>query len=285
MMKTKIQTQDKHVMVQSLRFHYREWGSASAPPLLVLHGLTGHAWEFDGVASALADQYHVLAVNQRGHGASSWGEEYSPTVMADDIAALLDILGLDRVRVIGHSMGGVNSWWLAARHPERVERLVILDADPKMITSDQLVSGWMVALDVYAQSQYTGLEEAVQEYLAGYTGLHQQELHAFAINNLKVDPEGYWTWRFDARGLVGWLEHASSDEEAHWSALRQLACPVLVVRAGDSPFTNTAAAECMVREISRARLIEIPGTGHDIHIDQHDALLAALWPFLSADWG
>jgi pimeloyl-ACP methyl ester carboxylesterase len=205
--------------------------------------------------------------------------------MADDIAALLDTLGLDCVRVIGHSMGGVNSWWLAARHPERVERLVILDADPQMITSDELVSGWMVALDVYAQSQYTGLEEAVQEYLAGYTGLHQQELHAFAINNLKVAPEGYWTWRFDARGLVGWLEHASSDEEAHWFALRQLACPVLVVRAGDSPFTNTAAAECMVREISRARLIEIPGTGHDIHIDQHDALLAALRPFLSADWG
>jgi pimeloyl-ACP methyl ester carboxylesterase len=125
----------------------------------------------------------------------------------------------------------------------------------------------------------------VPEYLAGYSGLHQQELHAFVINNLKVDSERHWTWRFDARGLLGWLEHASSDEEGHWSALRQLACPVLVVRAGDSPFTNTAAAERMVREIPLARLVEIPGVGHDIHIDQHDALLAALWPFLSADWG
>ena len=70
-MKTEIQAQDKHVMVQSLQFHYREWGRTSALPLLVLHGLTGHAWEFDGVASALADQYHVLAVNQQGHGARS----------------------------------------------------------------------------------------------------------------------------------------------------------------------------------------------------------------------
>jgi esterase len=73
------------------------------------------------------------------------GEEYSPAVMADDIVALIDALELGRVRVIGHSMGGVNSWWLAARHPERVERLVIVDVDPKTISSHELAGGWMAA--------------------------------------------------------------------------------------------------------------------------------------------
>ena len=82
-MKLAFQAQDKHVMMNGMWFHYRAWGSVSAPPLLILHGLTGHACKFDGVASALADQDHVLAVNQRGHGASSWGEEDSPTVKAE----------------------------------------------------------------------------------------------------------------------------------------------------------------------------------------------------------
>jgi esterase len=95
-MKLEFQAQDECVVVNGLRLHYREWGSASVLPAVILHGLTGHAWEFDGVASALARQYHVLAVNQRGHSASSWTEEYSPKTTADDVAALVDILDLGR---------------------------------------------------------------------------------------------------------------------------------------------------------------------------------------------
>jgi pimeloyl-ACP methyl ester carboxylesterase len=205
--------------------------------------------------------------------------------MADDIAALIDALELGRVRVIGHSMGGVNSWWLAALYPEQIERLVIVDVDPETISSNELTGSWIAALGTYAQSTYATPEDAVQEYLAGYTSSHQQELRAFVINNLKVDSEGRWTWRFDARGLVSWVEYASRHKEAHWSVLRQLACPVLLLRAGNSPFTKTAHAERMVREIPRALMVEIPGAGHDIHIDQYDAFLAELRPFLLASCG
>lgn len=281
-MKTAGQVQDKHIMVNGLRLHYRERGSTDAPPLLILHGLTGHAWEFDAVASALAESYHVLAVNQRGHGASSWAKEYSPEAMADDTTAFIDALELDRVRFIGHSMGGVNGWWFAARHPERVERLVLLDVSPETITSDELVGGLMATLDTYARSQYAEPEEAVRAYLAEYTGSHQQELRTFVLNNLEEGSDGRWTWRFDARGLKRWLEHASASEEAHWSALRKIACPTLVIRAGDSPFTRAPDAERMAREIPRARLVELPASGHDVHIDQRDALLAELRPFLMA---
>lgn len=281
-MQSESQVHDKHSMVNGMRLHYREWGSSDAPPLLILHGLTGHAWEFDRVASVLADQFHVLVLNQRGHGASSWGEEYSPEVMADDLATLIEALDLDRVRVIGHSMGGVNSWWLAARHPEHVERLVIIDIDPEVITSEEVVDGWRAALDTYAQSLYADPEEAVTEYLAEYTGSHQHELRSFVINNLRENTDGHWTWRFDAHGLVSWMEHASANEEVHWAALRQVSCPTLVIRAGDSSYTDALAAERMVREMPRARLVEISGAGHDVHIDQYDALLAELRPFLTA---
>jgi pimeloyl-ACP methyl ester carboxylesterase len=284
-MTTGTQAQDKWVVVRGLQFHYREWGYAHAPPLLILHGLTGHAWEFDRVAAALADRFHVLAVNQRGHGASAWAEEYAPAVMADDIAALSDTLQLDRVRIIGHSMGGVNSWLFAARHPERVERLAIIDVDPESITSEALVSVIVAVLHTYAQARYADPEEAVTQYLAEYTGPCRQQLRAFVMNNLKVTSDGAWTWRFDARGLVRWVEDASGSAEAHWSALRLLTCPTLVVRAGDSPFTKTSGAEDMRRNIPQARLVEIPGAGHDIHIDQFDALLAALWPFLIGSEG
>ena len=276
------EVRDRQVKVNGVQLHYRAWGTPEAPPLLILHGLTGHAWEFDSVAAGLADRFYVLAVNQRGHGASAWAEAYSPEVMAEDAAAFTSALGLGRVRIIGHSMGGVNGWWFGARYPEKLEQLVILDIDPEVIAAERIVDWWTRALAAYDAARYASSEDAVAAYLSGYGGQHRQELRAFALNNLEQNADGRWTWRFDARRLIRWMEQAAADEAAHWALLRKLACPTLVIRAGDSSFTSTPAAERMVREIPQARLVEIAGAGHDLHIDRFDALMNELRDFLRA---
>lgn len=273
---------DEFIDVNGVQLHYRTWGSAEAPPLLILHGLTGHAWEFDGIASALADEYHVFVLNQRGHGASDWADEYSPALMADDIAAFVEALQLDAVRVIGHSMGGANSWRFAAEHPDRTERFVNVDIDPTVITSDDVVTAFVGYLDFFAQARYTDPEEAVQDYLADYEGAHEDELRTFVLNNLVLNADGRWAWRFDAAGLTGWFDQARADEAAHWRTIAQIACPTLLVSAADSPFTTPAAQERMAAAMPDARLIEIAGSGHDVHIDQPEAFVAQLKMFLAA---
>jgi pimeloyl-ACP methyl ester carboxylesterase len=278
---SRAEAQDRYVAVNGLRLHYREWGSPSAPPLLILHGITGHAWEFDGIAAALGERWHVLVLDQRGHGASAWSRDYAPAAMAGDVAALVDALRLERVSVVGHSMGGVNAWWYAARHPARVERLAILDVTPDVIASPQLVAGMRSGLEAYADAAYADPQQALAAYLPEYTGPRSAELREFVRRNLQQGVDGQWRWRFDARGLTGWLDAAAADEAAHWSALRRIDVPVLIVRAGDSPFTASAGVERMVRELPRGRLVEIAGSGHDLHLDRHDALLRELRRFLS----
>lgn len=75
---------DGYVSVNGLRFHYREWGDPAAPDVLILHGLTGHAWEFDGIAEQLSAHFHVVSLNQRGHGDSDWASTYLIEDMIDD---------------------------------------------------------------------------------------------------------------------------------------------------------------------------------------------------------
>ena len=277
-----MQPEDDHVVVNGLMLHYRAWGDEHAPPVLILHGLTGHAWEFDALASALANEFRVVVLNQRGHGASAGAAHYSPELMMSDIARVIEALALGRVRLVGHSMGGVNGWWVAAHYSDRVERLAIIDIDPSVLTSDNAVDMWADALSAYAAARYPTREAAVASYLITRTDNADGELRQFAINNLTQDEDGQWKWRFDADRLIRWMEHAATDEEAHWSALQQLQCPTLVVRGGASPFTSTAEAERMVRAIPQARLVEIPNAGHDVHIDQRSALLEVLNPFLRA---
>lgn len=84
----------------------------------------------------LADRFHAIAVDQRGHGASEYAESYDPREMADDIGEIMVALGLKRAWLVGHSMGALNSYLYAAEHPEAVERLVIVDAGPDTFTPE-----------------------------------------------------------------------------------------------------------------------------------------------------
>ena len=118
---------DRFAVLDGVRFHYLDWGG-DGDPLLFLAGLgcTGHV--FAELAPHLSDRFRVLALTRRGHGLS--GEVSSGHALADgaeDARRLLDELGIERVHVVGHSMGGGEASALAARHPGRVASIVYLD--------------------------------------------------------------------------------------------------------------------------------------------------------------
>ena len=107
--------------------HRRE---GEGPPVVCLHGLLGSGRNWVGVASALAAGFEVVLPDLRNHGASPWSDEVGYPAMADDVAGLLDALGLASARLVGHSMGGKVAMTLALTAPERVERLVVVDIAP-----------------------------------------------------------------------------------------------------------------------------------------------------------
>jgi 3-oxoadipate enol-lactonase len=110
-----------------IRLAYRVWGSAGAPPLVLVHGLGDGAGDWDGVAPAFARHWRVYAPDLRGHGRSGRPGDYSVELMEADLLGFLDALGLDRVDLIGHSMGGLVGYLLAGDHPGRVGRLILED--------------------------------------------------------------------------------------------------------------------------------------------------------------
>src|SRR5690606_27659276 len=109
--------------------HHRESGSGT-PPVIVLHGIMGHAREWDVLVAALATRHRVVAVDQRGHGESDWATEYTATAMGRDVAGLVERHGLAPVDLIGHSLGGMVAAVCAAERPELVRRLVLVDVGP-----------------------------------------------------------------------------------------------------------------------------------------------------------
>ncbi|WP_030297718.1 alpha/beta fold hydrolase [Streptomyces katrae] len=106
----------------------RAAGAGAAPPVVLLHALGERAADWARVRDALARDRRVYALDLRGHGLSDRPAHYSPELMRDDVLGFLDALGLDRVDLIGHSLGGVVAYLVAAEQPHRIGRLVLEDA-------------------------------------------------------------------------------------------------------------------------------------------------------------
>lgn len=107
---------------------YRVWGKPDAPAMVLLHGIGGGGpGDWDTVAASLSDRWRVYALDQRGHGRSDWSGGYSMESLVADVRGFFATLGLTQAVVIGHSLGGVVAYLLAARHPQRVTALVVED--------------------------------------------------------------------------------------------------------------------------------------------------------------
>src|SRR6266540_6577460 len=120
---------DNTLDANGLPLHYLDWGNEAAPPMLLLHGFSGHAHTWDIFARAMCDQFRVLALDQRGHGDSDWAKDgaYGVDDHAADIGAFQDRLALGPLVLVGLSMGGRNAIRYTASHPGKVEQLVIVD--------------------------------------------------------------------------------------------------------------------------------------------------------------
>ncbi len=115
---------DHEVQVNGLKLHYQEWGEPSSPAVLMLHGFGVSGHMFDEFAARASDSYHLIALDQRGHGDSDWSElgDYSRAAFISDVEGFVKELGLERFVLMGHSMGGLNSAAYTAEYAHRVRR-------------------------------------------------------------------------------------------------------------------------------------------------------------------
>ncbi|HNA56448.1 MAG TPA: alpha/beta hydrolase, partial [Anaerolineales bacterium] len=116
------------VQVNGIRLHYLDWGG-NGPTLIFLTGMGSSAYIYGGFAPLFTDQFRVLALTRRGHGDSDYPETgYDADTLVEDIRQFMDALQIEKAAFAGHSIAGVELTHFAATHPERVEKLIYLDA-------------------------------------------------------------------------------------------------------------------------------------------------------------
>jgi lipase len=232
-----------------------------------LHGLAGHALRFERLAAEALGGLHVIALDLRGHGSSTWAPPWGIPQHLDDLVDTLDALELGAVSWIGHSFGGRLVAELAARSPERVERAVLLDP---ALHIQPVVAAERAAL-ARADTSFGSADEAIEARLVDGTLFstprsileHEMRVH------LVEGPDG----RLRARAcgeaaIVAWSEMASAAPP--WPD-----CPTLVV-LGERSWIPVD-----VPDRADVETVRVPG-GHSVLWDDFDATAAAVARFLAA---
>lgn len=283
-----VQPADHWVPLNGIRFHYLDWGNPQLPHAVLLHGgsLTAHTW--DMAALLLRDRYHLVALDQRGHGDTEWTPESelsrdNAELMLEDTRQFIEYLGYERLALVGMSMGGVNAIRYAARHPERLNALAIVDIAPETMREGQ------VEMEQFRQATETlsGFEDFLDRAMRFMPHRAPEHLRYSLSHSLKQTEQG-WTWKQDHRPRptadLSESQRAAAraqSADALWADVRAIDVPAILLRGEDSRILAADVAERTVAAMRDARLIVVARATHNVHSDNPADFAAALDAFLS----
>lgn len=258
-----------------LTLHCLDYGGEGRQPILFVHGGSAHAHWWDFIAPAFAPAYHVLAIDQRGHGESEWPEEweYSSAHYVSDLDQVIDQWGLGAPIMIGHSMGAHNVLAYAAAHSDKLRAMAVIDCPPDY--SERAVE----FLRTYAEKPprtFGSLEEAVGNFkvMPRETMAEKTILEHVARHSYKRRDDGAWLHKVDRRTMI-------REPVRVWDSLGQIKCPSLVVKILKSPLLDIEVARQMVAAMPDARLAVLDDSYHHAMLDNPAGLIAVLRDFLA----
>src|SRR5262245_6795087 len=240
----------------------------SGPATVLLHPFPFARSVWAGIDDALAAHRRVITVDARGFGASAPAGPFAIADLADDLAALLDRLGVARATVLGMSMGGYAALAFAARHRERLSALVLADTRAAA-DSAEARAGRAAALATIAAA-------GPAAYLAGSLARQlSPDAPPARVAHLRARAETR------AANLRAGIE-ALRDRPDRSGELGAIACPTLVVCGTDDQITPAAEMKQIAAAIAGAHFVPIAGAGHLSHIEAPGAFLQAVTSFLDA---
>ncbi len=256
--------ESRYAQLPGTELHYMEWGAEHAETVVAWHGLARTGRDMDDIAAHLAQRWRVICPDTIGRGLSQWSRdperEYCFAHYEKLAEALLDHLGLDRVRWLGTSMGGALGLHAAAGALRgRITKLVLNDIGPEVAASAieriRNYAGKPPAFDTVGE-----LEAYFRVVYKPYGAITDAQWRRLTESSTRRLPDGRVTPHYDPAMVMQFVHHPRDYDQ--WDAWDRLDIPVLVLRGADSDLLEPAVARAMTERGPRATLVTVPGCGH-----------------------
>jgi pimeloyl-ACP methyl ester carboxylesterase len=271
-----------------LKLQFWDWGTEGKPALILVHGGLDHARNWDWVAKALRDDFHIYALDLRGHGNSAWapGALYSIAEHMLDLSVFADIINQFPVRIIGHSLGAITTLLYAGVFPERVEKLVAIEGtglpqQENRTSTPERMRRWIEkvrAAENRTQHSYPTLAAAVARMKEANPFLSDEVARHLTLHGTNWNSDGSIIWKFD--NYVRFFPPYGANLQEAAEILRQIACPSLLFW-GRQSFAKDPDIDPLAQEIPHHRVVKVDQAGHWLHHDQLEVFLRETKRFLA----
>jgi 3-oxoadipate enol-lactonase len=260
-------------MADTVKLHYVERGAGF--PVVLIHGFPFDHRIWEEQAEALSESYRVITPDLRGHGKSPVPEGvYNMDLMARDVFALLDDLGIKRAVWAGHSMGGYITMAALRLAPERIAGVAFVATHPHADSDEKRVGRLETAEKVLAEGSQVMVDAMRSDIFAPEFGTDSDTAEAVYNIMRATSPVGI------AGALRGMAERPASVE-----TLRKISVPAVVIAGEDDQIVALDVAKEMVTDMGpNASFVGIPGAGHMLMIEQPAATTLAFQTFLDANF-
>jgi len=265
---------DRFVTVNGLRLHYLDWGNASKPPLVMVHGIGRVAHTFDHIAPAFTADYHVLAVDMRGHGDSAWdpAANYLVEDHVKDFEGFVAALTLRGLTLWGNSTGGRVVQVYAGLHADNVRALIVEDVGPERPKT--ISDGFARGVERDAKG-WASEDELLAQLKRENQGTAEDQLRTYAHYASKRDASGRVVWKRDPNLAKGFVETEL------WQYVRRITSPTIYVIGGRSTIVPADTQAELKRVIPAVQIVTMPGLGHYPSQEQPEAFTRIAKAFLA----
>ncbi|MCP4598088.1 alpha/beta fold hydrolase [Neptuniibacter sp.] len=227
-------------------------------PLIILHGLFGTLENWGAQIKTLSENFRVIAADMRNHGKSPHSEDISYDLMAQDIAALMQHLNLEKAHIIGHSMGGKAAMQLALSRPELINKLIIVDIAPVEYTPhhDDVFKG-LFAVDLDSLKSRGDADKQLAEYI------DELGVRAFLLKNLYRTEDKKFAWRMNLETLHEQYQNISAAPEGD-----AYQSPVLFIKGANSDYLLPKYRDAVLSMFPKADYKIIQNAGHWPHAEK-----------------
>lgn len=251
-----------------MRLHFEVHGNG--PPLFILHGLFGSLENWRTMARRFSTKFQVYSIDQRNHGQSPHSAEMTYELMAEDLAELVRATKLQRVNVLGHSMGGKTAMQFALSHPEAVERLVVVDIAPKLYPPyHREIIEALLAVDISKVRNRTDLDAA----LAGR--IPEAGVRRFLVKDAK-EKDGSFHWQMNVHGIARGYDNLALPP----SGETPFTGPTLFLRGEKSDYVTDEDGAGIRRLFPNARIETVLGASHWVHVEKPEPFFRIVRDFL-----
>ena len=251
--------------------NYREMGKGK--PIIILHGLFGSSDNWLTIGKKMSENYHVFLIDQRNHGDSPHTDESNYQVMARDLEEFMDQHQLDSPILLGHSMGGKTIMQFAANHPDKFEKLLVIDIAPKQYpVHHEFILDAYKSIDLDKVEKRSDAEKMLAEHI------DSKPIRQFLLKNLKRKENNRFEWKINLAVIDKNIEEIGKGLEEKFISDK----PALFVRGERSNYIDDPDFDMIKTMFPNSNIVTIKEAGHWIHAEKPEAFLKTIMSFIDA---